>query len=41
MSFVENLNVEVIVLNEGSVLTRGSMKKIKNNNQVIDVYLGR
>jgi ABC-type uncharacterized transport system ATPase subunit len=41
MHFIESLDVEVIVLNEGSVLTRGSMKKIKKNKQVIDVYLGR
>ena len=41
MNFIESLDVEVIVLNEGSVLTRGSMKNIKNNKQVIDVYLGR
>ena len=41
MNFIESLDVEVIVLNEGSVLTRGSMKNIKKNKQVIDVYLGR
>ena len=41
MNFIESLNVEVVVLNEGSVLTRGNMKNIKKNKQVIDVYLGR
>ena len=41
MNFIESLNVEVVVLHEGSVLTRGTMDKIKNNKQVIDVYLGR
>ena len=41
MNFIESLDVEVVVLNEGSVLTRGSMKNIKKNKQVIDVYLGR
>ena len=41
MNFIESLRVEVVVLNEGSVLTRGSMKNIKKNKQVIDVYLGR
>ncbi len=41
MNFIESLDVEVIVLNEGSVLTRGTMKNIKKNKQVIDVYLGR
>ena len=41
MNFIESLGVEVVVLNEGSVLTRGNMKNIKKNKQVIDVYLGR
>ena len=41
MNFIESLDVEVVVLNEGSVLTRGSMKNIKKNKQVIDVDLGR
>ena len=41
MNFIESLGVEIVVLNEGSVLTRGSMKNIKKNKQVIDVYLGR
>ena len=41
MNFIESLEVEVVVLNEGSLLTRGSMKNIKKNKQVIDVYLGR
>ena len=41
MNFIESLDVEVVVLNEGSVLTRGRMKNIKKNKQVIDVYLGR
>ena len=41
MNFIESLGVEVVVLNEGSVLTRGTMKNIKKNKQVIDVYLGR
>jgi len=41
MNFIESLNVEIIVLHEGSVLTRGNMNSIKKNKQVIDVYLGR
>lgn len=41
MNFVESLGVEVIVLHEGKVLTRGNMNNIKKNKQVIDVYLGR
>ena len=41
MKFVESLDVEVVVLHEGSVLTSGEMSKVKNNAHVIDVYLGR
>ena len=41
MNFVESLGVEIIVLHEGSVLTRGTMNNIKKNQEVIDVYLGR
>ena len=41
MHFVESLNVEIVVLHEGRVLTRGKMNTIKKNQQVIDVYLGR
>ena len=41
MHFVESLNVEIVVLHEGKVLTRGKMNTIKKNQQVIDVYLGR
>ncbi|MEC8443853.1 MAG: ABC transporter ATP-binding protein, partial [Pseudomonadota bacterium] len=29
------------VLNEGSVLAEGSLQNVKNNQHVIDVYLGR
>ena len=39
--FVESLDVEIVVLHEGAVLTRGNMNSIKKNKQVIDVYLGR
>ena len=41
MKFVENLEVEVVVLHEGSVLTNGPMSAVKRNKDVIDVYLGR
>jgi urea transport system ATP-binding protein len=41
MKFVESLDVEIVVLHEGAVLTRGNMNSIKKNKQVIDVYLGR
>ena len=41
MKFIESLGVEIIVLHDGSVLTRGKMSDVKTNKQVIDVYLGR
>ncbi len=41
MSFIRALNVRVTVLHEGSVLAEGSIDAVQNNQQVIDVYLGR
>jgi urea transport system ATP-binding protein len=41
MSFIRALNVRVTVLHEGSVLAEGSLDTVQNNQQVIDVYLGR
>ncbi len=41
MEFVRSLNTRVTVLNEGSVLAEGSLETLQNNQQVIDVYLGR
>ena len=41
MSFIRALNVRVTVLHEGSVLAEGSLDAVQNNQQVIDVYLGR
>jgi urea transport system ATP-binding protein len=41
MSFIRALNVRVTVLHEGSVLAEGSLDSVQNNQQVIDVYLGR
>jgi urea transport system ATP-binding protein len=41
MEFVRSLNTRVTVLNEGSVLAEGSLDSLQNNQQVIDVYLGR
>ena len=38
---VRALNVRVTVLHEGSVLAEGSLDSVQNNQQVIDVYLGR
>lgn len=41
MEFVRNLDCRVTVLHEGSVLAEGSLDHVTNNQQVIDVYLGR
>ncbi|MEE8332402.1 MAG: urea ABC transporter ATP-binding protein UrtD [Alphaproteobacteria bacterium] len=41
MEFIRSLNTRVTVLNEGSVLAEGSLETLQNNQQVIDVYLGR
>ena len=41
MEFIRALNTRVTVLNEGSVLAEGSLDYLQNNQQVIDVYLGR
>jgi urea transport system ATP-binding protein len=41
MDFIRNLNCKVTVLHEGSVLAEGSIDKVTQNKDVIDVYLGR
>jgi urea transport system ATP-binding protein len=41
MDFVRSLGVKVTVLHEGSVLAEGPLETVQNNQQVIDVYLGR
>jgi urea transport system ATP-binding protein len=41
MDFVSSIARTVTVLHEGSVLAEGTMDKIKNNERVIEVYLGR
>ena len=41
MDFISKLCNPVIVLTSGSVLTEGTPKEVKNNEQVIDAYLGR
>lgn len=41
MDFVRRLNCKVTVLHEGSVLAEGSLDHVTQNQQVIDVYLGR
>ena len=41
MEFVKALESRVTVLYEGSVLAEGSLEKVQNDEQVIEVYLGR
>ncbi len=41
MEFVRALNCRVTVLHEGHVLAEGSLEKVSNDPQVIEVYLGR
>jgi urea transport system ATP-binding protein len=41
MEFVKALGVKVTVLHEGSVLAEGSLDTVRENERVIEVYLGR
>jgi len=41
MEFIRRLNCRVTVLHEGSVLAEGSLDHVTQNQEVIDVYLGR
>ncbi|MDU7389215.1 urea ABC transporter ATP-binding protein UrtD [Atlantibacter hermannii] len=41
MGFVETIADRVTVLHQGQVLAEGSLRDVQNNEQVIDVYLGR
>lgn len=41
MVFVKSLDCRVNVLHEGSVLAEGSLDVVQQNEQVIEVYLGR
>ena len=41
MAFVRALGVKVTVLNEGSVLSEGSLDHVSEDPKVIEVYLGR
>ncbi|WP_457552794.1 ABC transporter ATP-binding protein [Desulfobacula sp.] len=41
MDFISKLCNPVIVLTTGSVLTKGTPEEVKNNEQVIDAYLGK
>jgi urea transport system ATP-binding protein len=41
MEFVKRIAQKVTVLHEGSVLAEGTMDEIQQNEQVIEVFLGR
>ena len=41
MDFISRLCNPVIVMSEGSVLFKGTSDEVKNNEQVIESYLGR
>jgi urea transport system ATP-binding protein len=41
MAFVEKIARRVTVLHEGSVLTEGSLAKVRADERVVSVYLGR
>jgi urea transport system ATP-binding protein len=41
MTFVRDLGVKVTCLHEGSVLAEGTIDQVSENEQVVEVYLGR
>ena len=41
MDFISRMCNPVIVMSEGSVLFQGTPDEVKNNEQVIESYLGR
>ena len=41
MDFIRSLDTRVTVLHEGSVLAQGSMDTVRNDERVIEIYLGR
>jgi urea transport system ATP-binding protein len=41
MDFVRNFSKQVTVMHEGKVLCEGSMAEVQENEQVVEVYLGR
>jgi urea transport system ATP-binding protein len=40
MEFVESIAQKVTVLHQGKILASGDMKKVQNDEKVIEVYLG-
>ncbi len=41
MSFIETISEKVTVLHEGSVLAEGTLAQVRDDERVIEVYLGR
>jgi len=41
MEFVMSISDEVIVMAEGTVLTRGTPKQVQSDKRVLEVYLGK
>ncbi len=41
MEFIRMLDTQVTVLHEGSVLASGRLEQVKQNERVVEVYLGR
>ena len=41
LDFISRLCSPIVIMAEGSILTIGEIDEIKNNNKVIEVYLGR
>ena len=41
MDFVRQLNSKVTVLCEGKTIAEGSLEHVKENQEVIEAYLGR
>lgn len=41
MDFVRQLDSDVIMLHQGEVFRRGTIEQLRNDEQVLDIYLGR
>ena len=41
LDFISRLCSPIVVMAEGSIMKIGEIDEIKNNNKVIEVYLGR
>ena len=41
MEFVRNLNAEVTVLHQGAVFAQGNIEELRQDERILDIYLGR